>query len=188
MALVRPPPTAPIVEHVHIPPSLLELLRRPEPMNPPTWIRTGGEVKSATLPIPHREERLHRDVHFFVPNAKRLSRRSKGDIPLLIAFHGSTEHGLLFRASTSSYAYDELACEEGFIVAYPDGYKGKFCLLMSPTIPYLVHPLSSSDTCYSVHIDRQLRTRTRDRPISIVYSLFSLTSIPSLDFLLIEIG
>lgn len=126
MALVHPPSTKPIAEHVHLPSSIMEMLRRPEPINPPAWIRMGGEIRSETLAVPHRGGKLHRDVHFFVPNANHLSKRGKGNIPLLIAYHGSTEHGLLFRASTSSYAYDELACEEGFIVAYPDGYRGNW--------------------------------------------------------------
>ncbi|KAG8833246.1 hypothetical protein FRC17_011077, partial [Serendipita sp. 399] len=114
--------TAPIVEHIKIPSSTLSLLARPPPLDPPVFVRQGGIVTSVCLRICN----VYRDVHFFIPKPEYLSKRRRGDIPLLIACHGCTEHGLLFRASTTSYAYDELACKEGFIVAYPDGYKGNW--------------------------------------------------------------
>jgi len=117
--------TAPIVEHVHVPASLSAILHRPDPIDEPQSVREGGSVLSATLTVGH----MNRDVHFYVPNAEYLSHHKSGTLPLMIAFHGSTEHGMLFRASSSSYAYDELACQHGFIVAYPDAYKGKLRLL-----------------------------------------------------------
>lgn len=65
---------------------------------------------------------FYRPVSFFVPH----SVSSMKDVPLLIAFHGSTETGTIFRSRTTAYAYDELACTEGFVVAYPTGYKGNW--------------------------------------------------------------
>ncbi|EGG11609.1 uncharacterized protein MELLADRAFT_59684 [Melampsora larici-populina 98AG31] len=47
-------------------------------------------------------------------------------LPLLIAFHGSTENPEIFRSRTTDFAYDQLASQEGFIVAYPTGYKGNW--------------------------------------------------------------
>ncbi|KAI8452193.1 Alpha/Beta hydrolase protein [Phakopsora pachyrhizi] len=63
-----------------------------------------------------------RPVSFFIPD----SVRDKRNTPLLIAFHGSTENGSIFRTRTTGYGYDQLACEFGFIVAYPSGYKGNW--------------------------------------------------------------
>lgn len=118
--------TTPVVEHVQLPsnPAIVALLRRPDPIEEPSSVRAGGTVTSATLKVGN----MRRDVHFYVPNKEFLSRRSLkgGSLPLLIAFHGSTEHGMLFRSSSSSYAYDQMALEHGCIVAYPDGYKGNW--------------------------------------------------------------
>lgn len=63
-----------------------------------------------------------RSVSFFVPNSSIGS----NSLPLLIAFHGSTENGEIFRSRTTAFGYDQLASEEGFIVAYPTGYKGNW--------------------------------------------------------------
>lgn len=63
-----------------------------------------------------------RPVLFFVPE----SVQSKENVPLLIAFHGSTETGPIFRTRTTALRYDQLASELGFIVAYPTGYKGNW--------------------------------------------------------------
>ncbi|MBW0528247.1 hypothetical protein O181_067962 [Austropuccinia psidii MF-1] len=63
-----------------------------------------------------------RFVAFYVPNILR----GRKNVNLLIAFHGSTENGPIFRARTTGYAYDQLACEYGFVVAYPSGYKGNW--------------------------------------------------------------
>lgn len=63
-----------------------------------------------------------RSVLFFVPH----SVRAKSKVALLIAFHGSTETGPIFRTRTTAMGYDQLACELGFIVAYPSGYKGNW--------------------------------------------------------------
>ncbi|POW00206.1 hypothetical protein PSHT_13166 [Puccinia striiformis] len=63
-----------------------------------------------------------RSVLFFVPE----SVQGKQNVPLLIAFHGSTESGPIFRSRTTAMAYDKLAAELGFVVAYPSGYKGNW--------------------------------------------------------------
>ncbi|KAH9824033.1 Alpha/Beta hydrolase protein [Melampsora americana] len=63
-----------------------------------------------------------RTVSFFVPNSLIGVR----NLPLLIAFHGSTEDGEIFRSRTTGFGYDQLASQEGFIVAYPTGYKGNW--------------------------------------------------------------
>ncbi|CAH7675621.1 hypothetical protein PPACK8108_LOCUS10653 [Phakopsora pachyrhizi] len=63
-----------------------------------------------------------RSVLFFIPDSVRYRRFT----PLLVAFHGSTESGSIFRTRTTSYGYDQLACEFGFVVAYPSGYKGNW--------------------------------------------------------------
>jgi polyhydroxybutyrate depolymerase len=126
--------TAPIVEHVDVPASLSTLLYRPDPIDEPQSVRENGSVTSATLKVGD----MNRDVHFYVPNSECLSHRKSGTFPLMIALSGSTEHGLLFRASSSSYAYDELACQHGFIVAYPDAYKGKLLVCLVSKSPHCV--------------------------------------------------
>jgi polyhydroxybutyrate depolymerase len=121
MQPVRRISTVPVVEHTHIPAVLSTLLHRPDPIDEPQPVRENGSITSVTLKVGD----MNRDVHFYVPNSEHLSHRKSGALPLMIAFHGSTEHGMLFRSSSSSYAYDELASQHGFIVAYPDAYKGK---------------------------------------------------------------
>lgn len=106
-----------------IPRAIQEKLRRPSPKEPSAAVVDGGELEAIKLSVGE----MSRTVHFYIPNEHLLSRREPGKIPLLIALHGATEHGLLFRSSSTSYAYDELACREGFIVAYPDGYEGTPC-------------------------------------------------------------
>ena len=139
MEPVRRMMTTPVVEHVTVPanPALVALLRRPDPIDEPLSVKEGGSVTSATVKVGE----MHRDVHFYVPNHQHLSRRKSGTIPLMIALHGSTEHGMQFRASSSSYAYDQLACEHGFVVAYPDAYKGNTdpCILVSQ-LTYCTQP------------------------------------------------
>lgn len=65
---------------------------------------------------------MGRSVLFYVPE----SVHNKRNVPLLIAFHGSTETGVIFRTRTTAEAYDQLARELGFIIAYPSGYKGNW--------------------------------------------------------------
>jgi poly(3-hydroxybutyrate) depolymerase len=134
MEPVRRISTAPVVEHIHIPTSLSTILRRPDPIDEPQSVRENGSVTSATLKVGD----MNRDVHFYVPKSESLSHRKPGTLPLMIAFHGSTEHGMVFRASSSSYAYDELACQHGFIIAYPDAYKGKFFVYLVSEFPHRV--------------------------------------------------
>lgn len=144
MEPVRRMSTTPVVEHVQLPsnPAIVAYLRRPDPIDEPQSVRDGGLLHSATLKVGD----MHRDVHFYVPNSEYMSRRPKGSRPLMIALHGSTEHGMLFRASSASYAYDELACEHGFIVAYPDGYKGEWHL----------HAIADSFPSLPIELFRQL--------------------------------
>ncbi|EFP74598.1 uncharacterized protein PGTG_00554 [Puccinia graminis f. sp. tritici CRL 75-36-700-3] len=71
---------------------------------------------------PSADGHSQRSVLFFVPE----SVQGKQNVPLLIAFHGSTENGSIFRSRTTAMAYDKLAAEMGFIVAYPSGYKGNW--------------------------------------------------------------
>ncbi|WAQ81126.1 hypothetical protein PtA15_1A465 [Puccinia triticina] len=71
---------------------------------------------------PSTNSHSQRSVLFFVPE----SVQGKQNLPLLIAFHGSTESGSIFRSRTTAMAYDKLASEMGFIVAYPSGYKGNW--------------------------------------------------------------
>jgi polyhydroxybutyrate depolymerase len=71
---------------------------------------------------PSADGHSQRSVLFFVPE----SIQGKQNVPLLIAFHGSTENGSIFRSRTTAMAYDKLAAEMGFIVAYPSGYKGNW--------------------------------------------------------------
>ncbi|KAG8800426.1 hypothetical protein FRB91_008059 [Serendipita sp. 411] len=122
LSQIQPVSTAPVLEHIKLSTSTLSLLARPDPLEAPLFVRQGGVIVSVCLRICN----VYRDVHFYIPRPEYMSRRRRGEIPLLIACHGCTEHGLLFRASSTSYAYDELACKEGFIVAYPDGYKGNW--------------------------------------------------------------
>ncbi|KAA1106019.1 hypothetical protein PGT21_026788 [Puccinia graminis f. sp. tritici] len=68
------------------------------------------------------DSHFKRSVLFFVPE----SVQGKQNVPLLIAFHGSTETGPIFRNRTTAMGYDKLAAELGFIVAYPSGYKGNW--------------------------------------------------------------
>lgn len=43
--------------------------------------------------------------------------------PLLLVFHGSNQNGQGIRTSTG-YAFDQQAVQHGFLVVYPDAYKG----------------------------------------------------------------
>jgi polyhydroxybutyrate depolymerase len=43
--------------------------------------------------------------------------------PLLLVFHGSNQTGEKMRAFSGN-VFDELVQEHGFVVVYPDGYKG----------------------------------------------------------------
>ena len=45
--------------------------------------------------------------------------------PLLVVFHGSMQDASGMRGATG-YGFDTLAAREGFIVVYPDGYKGNW--------------------------------------------------------------
>ncbi|WAQ81121.1 hypothetical protein PtA15_1A460 [Puccinia triticina] len=78
--------------------------------------------KSSDKPKPATDNHFQRSVLFFVPE----SVQGKQNVPLLIAFHGSTETGPIFRSRTTAMGYDKLAAELGFIVAYPSGYKGNW--------------------------------------------------------------
>ncbi|KAI9604530.1 hypothetical protein KEM48_000647 [Puccinia striiformis f. sp. tritici PST-130] len=71
---------------------------------------------------PEASSHFKRSVLFFVPE----SVQGKRNVPLLVAFHGSTEDGPIFRSRTTAMGYDSLASEQGFIVAYPSGYKGNW--------------------------------------------------------------
>ncbi|PLW08882.1 hypothetical protein PCANC_23831 [Puccinia coronata f. sp. avenae] len=84
----------------------------------PSVLDTGSCDKTKPISDGH----LQRSVLFFVPE----SVRGKQNVPLLVAFHGSTESGPIFRSRTTAMAYDKLAAELGFIVAYPSGYKGNW--------------------------------------------------------------
>ncbi|KAI8448799.1 hypothetical protein BY996DRAFT_6419290 [Phakopsora pachyrhizi] len=70
---------------------------------------------------------ITRQVGFLVPD--RCTHPDNGitiSPNLLIAYHGSTEDAKIFRHRTTAECYDRLACEEGYVVAYPDGYKGNW--------------------------------------------------------------
>lgn len=62
---------------------------------------------------------LVRSYWLYIPTGLRAN------APLLIAFHGSDQDGAGMRVSTG-FAFDRLADREGFLVAYPDGYKGNW--------------------------------------------------------------
>lgn len=62
---------------------------------------------------------LHRAVRFYRP--ARLADRP----PLVVALHGSGGTGERFRRLTAA-AFDRLADEHGFLVAYPDGLGGQW--------------------------------------------------------------
>lgn len=84
----------------------------------PTVLNNGSGEKIKSVSDGHS----NRSVLFFVPD----NVQGKQNVPLLIAFHGSTETGPIFRSRTTAMAYDKLAAELGFIVAYPSGYKGNW--------------------------------------------------------------
>lgn len=109
-----------IPPNVHIPPELSAILKRPDPLPAPPKVLENGTLISTSIQV----NGLDRSILYYVPKPEFLARHVHGDIPLLIAFHGATERAEIFRASSSSYAYDQLAYQEGFIIAYPDGYKG----------------------------------------------------------------
>jgi polyhydroxybutyrate depolymerase len=75
--------------------------------------RLQGELRSSSLLVDGRR----RTFTFYVPPRVPLHPR------LLLVLHGSTMNGKQMRAQTA-YAFDQLADEEGFLVAYPDGYGG----------------------------------------------------------------
>jgi polyhydroxybutyrate depolymerase len=75
--------------------------------------RLQGKLHSSALVVDGRR----RTFTFYVP--PRLPRRPQ----LLLVLHGSTKNGKQMRADTA-YAFDEIADRKGFLVAYPNGYRG----------------------------------------------------------------
>ncbi|MDF8262806.1 alpha/beta hydrolase family esterase [Luteipulveratus flavus] len=85
-----------------------------------------GESAPPEPTLPGRLER-HRTVldgrertwTTYVPDGLR------GPAPLLLVLHGSGDDGAAVRRQTG-YAFDRLADRHGFVVAYPDGYRGNW--------------------------------------------------------------
>lgn len=85
--------------YVHVP------MRRPPVLNASVvqaGLTLGGHVRTYVAVIPDH----------LLPGA-----------PLLLVFHGSMQTGQAIRESMG-YAFDRLAVQHGFVVVYPDAYKG----------------------------------------------------------------
>ena len=79
----------------------------------PAMPRLEGELRSSSLAVDRRQ----RTFAFYIPPRVRPNSR------LLLVLHGSMMDGEQMRVATG-YAFDEIADREGFVVAYPDGYRG----------------------------------------------------------------
>ncbi len=74
-----------------------------------------GSLRHGTIVTGGRE----RSFLYYVPAVLRRP------TPLILALHGSMGSGTRMRAATG-YEFDRLADGEGFVVAYPDGYEGRW--------------------------------------------------------------
>ncbi|HEY6879282.1 MAG TPA: PHB depolymerase family esterase [Polyangiales bacterium] len=87
------------------------LLRAPKPELP----KLSADILAGTLEVDQRT----RSYQVYLP--KQRPARA----PLVILLHGSRMNGDGLRRATG-YAFDRLADEQGFIVAYPDAYRGRW--------------------------------------------------------------
>src|SRR5262245_35742560 len=87
------------------------LLRAPKPALP----ELSAGIHAGTLEVDRRTRSYQLDAPAPRPH----------DAPLVILLHGSRMNGEALRRATG-YAFDRLADEHGFIVAYPDAYKGRW--------------------------------------------------------------
>jgi polyhydroxybutyrate depolymerase len=79
----------------------------------PAMPQLEGELRSSSLAVHGRQ----RTFAFYVPP------RVRPNPQLLLVLHGLMMDGEQMRVATG-YAFDEIADREGFLVAYPDGYRG----------------------------------------------------------------
>lgn len=79
----------------------------------PAMPRLDGQWRTSSVASHGRQ----RTFAFYIPARVRPNPR------LLIVLHGSMSNGKQMREATG-YAFDELADREGFLVAYPGGYRG----------------------------------------------------------------
>ncbi|KAH8918165.1 alpha/beta-hydrolase [Atractiella rhizophila] len=119
-------------------------LSRPSAPSPPPIL--SGELHTTKIAMPedNLEEARERRAVFYVPeDVQKEKEKEKGEKPaLLIYLHGSTENGEQSRSSTTRYEYDVQATilskrsgKRGWIVAYPDGYKGYWNDLRRSNLP-----------------------------------------------------
>ncbi|QLY77865.1 alpha/beta hydrolase family esterase [Clostridium intestinale] len=62
---------------------------------------------------------VKRDFYATIP------KKHKADMPLVFVFHGTMQNGKVVREA-AGYEFDEIAENEGFVVVYPNAYKGSW--------------------------------------------------------------